>query len=663
MTVTEQSWQQLFMTAQMAVEKQQWLTAEPLLRQTIEHVPQHASAHHLLGKVLLAQGQRDQALAAQQQSCLHDPGLGWNWFAAGELFLDQKDFKAAVEAFEQALAALPAEGWIQEQLCQSKVALELNGEQLSDGIGNYTYSYWIQHHEPKLPAQLAPLAQAFWLLEAEKNGSQHWRSLHSSADLQPAKAPLGDSPWPVDGWLVLLGPNSKLRPGAMQAMESWLAGGLKEQRAQMAVEQMNPLNSNTLQEPDLIYADEDRLDENGERSNPWFKPGWVEESFWSSPWLSNLSMWRMSWLRHQQLPLPPADSAGRFDWLLKALELQPKIAHLPLVLVHTRKPADGNGLALKTHLKRQGEAIEVVRPHPQLSGCFQLQWALPKSIRCSVIIPTRDRADLLQQCLSGLWQTTTSARAHGIELDILVVDNGSVELATTALLSEWQKKLTANFQVLRINSPFNWSQLNNQAAAIAQGELLLLLNNDIETIEPGWLEAMASQAIRPRVGCVGALLLYPNGNIQHGGVIVGMHSGADHAYRDLKPAHNVHRSRSQLLTSWGAVTGACMMLRKALLEEVGGFDEGLPVEFNDVDLCLRLGQLGYRHVIPPDAVLLHHESKSRDSKQSQTALQALKRVQQRWLGRFAQAGPWWPAQSERNCADGRPLGLEGMENR
>ena len=177
------------------------------------------------------------------------------------------------------------------------------------------------------------------------------------------------------------------------------------------------------------------------------------------------------------------------------------------------------------------------------------------------------------------------------------------------------------------------------------------------------MEAMASQAIRPRVGCVGALLLYPNGNIQHGGVIVGMHSGADHAYRDLKPAHNVHRSRSQLLTGWGAVTGACMMLRKALLEEVGGFDEGLPVEFNDVDLCLRLGQLGYRHVIPPEAVLLHHESKSRDSKRSQTALQALKRLQQRWLGRFSQAGPWWPTQSERNCADGRPLGLEGMENR
>ena len=137
---------------------------------------------------------------------------------------------------------------------------------------------------------------------------------------------------------------------------------------------------------------------------------------------------------------------------------------------------------------------------------------------------------------------------------------------------------------------------------------------------------MASQAFRPVVGAVGALLLYPDGTIQHGGVVVGMHNDADHAYRHLQPDHSVHRGRSQLLTAWGAVTGACLMLRRELLERIGGLDEGLPVEFNDVDLCLRLDKLGYRHVIPPEAMLLHHESQSRDSTASTTARKSLQRI-------------------------------------
>jgi GT2 family glycosyltransferase len=273
-----------------------------------------------------------------------------------------------------------------------------------------------------------------------------------------------------------------------------------------------------------------------------------------------------------------------------------------------------------------------------------------------VIIPTRDRADLLKQCLSSLWSTTANARSSGLDLEILVVDNGSVEEATAALLKEWSQRI----RVLSCDEPFNWSRLNNLAAAQAKGDLLLLLNNDIEATQSGWIEAMAAQALRPAVGAVGALLLYPDGTIQHGGVVVGMPSGADHAYRDLQPDHDVHRGRSRLLTGWGAVTGACLMLRKELLERVGGLDEGLPVEFNDVDLCLRLSQLGYRCMIPPEAVLVHHESQSRDAKESRTALQALLRVQGRWPGRFSSAAPWWPAQSERNCADGRPLGLEGL---
>ena len=650
MDLEQQPWPKLYQAAELAIEQERWLAAEPLLEHCLRQNPQHAAAHHLLGKVFRQQQRLEQALQAQQQSCQLDPALGWNWFAAGELLMKLKRFPEAAEAFEQALHALPAEGWIRDQLVSARLAERTGGERLSEGLGPKTYQLWIEDHEPRLPSGQIPPANPFWLLEPQADGSQRWRALHASTDLQPSKAPLGNSPWPTDGWLVLLGEGAQLRDGAVQAVESWLAGGLKEQRAAQLVNQLSPLTAADLNQPDLIYADEDRLDAQGQRIGPWFKPGWVEESFWSSPWLTSLSIWRLSWLRDQQLPLPPADAAGRWVWLLAALEKQPQIRHVPLVLVHAGSPAPLDPSTLRQHLERKGEAVESVRPHAQLPGCFSLQWALPKAWSCSVIIPTRDRADLLKQCLESLWRTTVPARANGLELEILVVDNGSVEPETAALLQEWQARL----QVLRSDDAFNWSRLNNLAAARARGDLLLLLNNDIEALQPGWLEAMAAQALRPAVGAVGALLLYPDGTIQHGGVVVGMHSGADHAYRDLRPDHLVHRGRSQLLTAWGAVTGACLMLRRELLERIGSLDEGLPVEFNDVDLCLRLDQLGYRQLIPPEAVLVHHESQSREAKESKTAFKALQRVQQRWGLRFGHAGPWWPDQVDRNCSDGRP---------
>ncbi|MDA7685545.1 glycosyltransferase family 2 protein, partial [bacterium] len=259
------------------------------------------------------------------------------------------------------------------------------------------------------------------------------------------------------------------------------------------------------------------------------------------------------------------------------------------------------------------------------------------------------------RCLETVWTTTASARSDGCELEILVVDNGSLEPETNVLFQHWRNRI----QVLRSDEPFNWSRLNNQAAAIAKGELLLFLNNDIEAVESGWFEAMAAQAMRPKVGAVGALLLYPDGTIQHGGYVVGL----DHAFRNLRPNHAVHRGRSRLLSSWGAVTGACLMLRKQLLERLGGLDEGLPVEFNDVDLCLRLVQLGYHCVIPPETVLIHHECQSRNSKTSKTALTCLNRLENRWHGYFGHNDAYWPAQSEKNLEDGRPVGLQEVSLR
>lgn len=652
----QQPWPRLYQAAELAMEQQRWQAAETLLQHCLDQNPQHAAAHHLLGKVRLQQQRLEDALQAQQRSCQLDPSLGWNWFAAGELLMTLKRFAEAAEAFEQALHALPAEGWIRDQLVSARLVERTGGEQPSEGLGPKTYQLWIEDHEPRLPSGKIPPANPFWLLEPRVDGSQRWRALHASADLQPAKAPLGNSPWPMDGWLVLMGEGAQLRVGALQALERWLAGELKEQWAAQVVNQLSPHTVSHLNQPDLIYADEDRLDAQGQRIDPWFKPGWVEESFWSSPWLGTLSLWRMSWLRERQLPLPPADVSGRWAWLLAALEQRPKISHLPLVLAHAGPAQQLDPEPLRQHLERQGENIQAVQLHETLPGCFHLQWKLPARWSCSVIIPTRDRADLLASCLDSLWRTTSTARSGGLDLEILVVDNGSIKTETAALLQQWQGRI----RVLRCDEPFNWSRLNNLAAAQAKGDLLLLMNNDIEAIQSGWIEAMAAQALRPAVGAVGALLLYPDGSIQHGGILVGINQRTEHAYRGLSPNHGLHRGRSQLHTEWGAITGACLMLRQELLERLGGLDESLPIEFNDIDLCLRLAQLGYRCVIPQDAVLNHHERQSRNSNEHPGDDCALRRVQKRWYLSFDQLKPWWPIQGGSNPNSSLPVGSEAF---
>ena len=634
--------EQLYSAGLKAWEQGHGIAAEPLLQRAVTLAPAHGSALHLLGKLRQQQGNQAEALQLQERSCQVDPALGWNWFSAGELLAAQERWTEAQRCFEQALARLPQEAWIAEQWQQVQMRSLLGGEVLRQGLGPQAYRHWIEHCEQRLPPAALPLATPFWLWEEKR-----WRALHSSAALQPQPAPLGKSPWPGEGWLVLLAPGVQLRDGVLPALERWLQG---QQPA-----------------PDLVYGDEDRLDQQGERSDPWFKPGWLEESFWASPWLESCSLWRCSWLRHQRLPLPPADGLGRWRWLLEALSRQPQVQAWPQLLSHSphQPPADRRlqgqkAQLLRDQLQQQGEAIAAVTPHADLPGCFALQWALPRHWSCSVIIPTRDRADLLAPCLQSLWSSTAAARQQGLELELIVVDNGSVDAATAALLQGWQQQLGEAFVVLRDDGPFNWSRLNNQAAARARGALLLLLNNDVEALAPGWLEAMAAQALRPAVGAVGALLLYPDRTLQHGGLVVGLDGHAEHAYRQLPLNHAVHRGRSQLLSRWDAVTGACLLLRNELLQRLGGFDEGLPVEGNDVDLCLRLEQLGYRQLIAPEAVLLHHESQSRDAQRSATEAAAVRRLQQRWGVRLQRPGPCWPAQADGIHPDGRPRGLEQL---
>lgn len=219
----------------------------------------------------------------------------------------------------------------------------------------------------------------------------------------------------------------------------------------------------------------------------------------------------------------------------------------------------------------------------------------------SILIPFRDGAKWLERCLKSIRART--AYAH---YEIILIDNGSSEKAALRLLAHEKNK--PGVKILRMDEPFNFSRLNNLGAKEARGEFLLLLNNDVEALEPQWLAALLEQAQRPGAGAVGAKLLYPDGRIQHAGVAMGVDDIAGHVYR-LQPAD---APETQVVRECSAVTAACLLTPRALFEELGGFNESdLPVAYNDVDYCLRLREKGLHVYYTPHAVLTHHESVSR----------------------------------------------------
>jgi GT2 family glycosyltransferase len=273
-----------------------------------------------------------------------------------------------------------------------------------------------------------------------------------------------------------------------------------------------------------------------------------------------------------------------------------------------------------------GLAAEV-EAAPEAPALNRVRFACPApQPLVSIIIPTKDRADLLDMCLQSLQDKTTYAN-----YEVIIVDNGSVEPATQTL---FDSLVGPRFRVVRDDSPFNYSALNNSAARLARGELLCLMNNDIEILTPGWLEEMVSFAMRADVGCVGARLWYPDGRLQHGGCIVGLGGVAGHSHKYFPKGHPGYFRRAVLHQSFSAVTAACLLLRREIYEQVGGLDEQLVVAFNDVDFCLRVQAAGYRNVWTPYAEMNHHESASRGEEDNPEKIARFKReidfIKARW---------------------------------
>jgi O-antigen biosynthesis protein len=328
----------------------------------------------------------------------------------------------------------------------------------------------------------------------------------------------------------------------------------------------------------LVYADDDLTGPGGMRHTPHFKPDWNADLFAAHDFITHAAIVRLD-----AAALPVSGSAGP-GWarrLVCALIADGRVGpeHLPLILHH-----------------------RAVRPMPQLlvrsSPCFSAERP-----SVSVIVPTRNRLDLLRTCLSGLLQTSYEP------MDVVVIDNDSDDLQTLEFLGRLPD---AHHSVLQYGGPFNFSAMNNFAAQAARGEMLCFLNNDIEIPDPDWLGFLTAQAMRPEVGAVGARLLYGDGSIQHAGVVTGIGGGAAHAHRFLQIHDEGYFSRHNLPQFVSAVTAACLVVRKDRFLAVGGFDEvNFPVAFNDVDLCLRLNARGWQSYYEPGATLIHHESKSR----------------------------------------------------
>jgi GT2 family glycosyltransferase len=327
-----------------------------------------------------------------------------------------------------------------------------------------------------------------------------------------------------------------------------------------------------------VYSDDDLLDENGVRVHPHFKPDWNPELFEHHDFITGASIVKAS--REQLARLPRKGWATAL--VNEAVSRGPAPIHLPLVLHHRRNRP-------QPVVPAKPAEIELAR-----------QWPL-----VTVIIPTRNRADLLRKCMEGLRET------RHVRTEVIVVDNESDDREAVTFLEELK---ASGVQVIRVSGEFNFSRLNNVAVTHATGDLLCFVNNDVEMPDPDWLSLLVRQALRPDIGAVGARLLYPDGTVQHAGVFTGIGGGAAHAHRFVGKDDGGYFERARLPQRVSAVTGACLAVSREKFLEVGGFDEdNFPVAFNDVDLCLKLNQRGWQSFYEPRATLIHHESKSRGS--------------------------------------------------
>ncbi len=377
---------------------------------------------------------------------------------------------------------------------------------------------------------------------------------------------------------------------------------------------------NLYPDADLIYSDEDKLNPEGKRIEPHFKPSWSPDLLLSYNYICHFSVYRKTKLDQINGLRSGFEGSQDYDLLLRLTEKTDKIHHIPKVLYHWRQIKGSTSTEHKekiSHIDNSITALQETLKRRKIEGTvekginfkqfesYRIKRKLTQKPLISIIIPMKDKVSYLKKNLKSIEEKTEYDN-----YEIVIVDNNSKEKETFDYLKSLEEK--KSIRILQYKSEFNFSKINNYAVSQVEGEHVLFLNNDIEVISRGWLSAMLEHSQRKEVGAVGAKLVFPNNTIQHAGTIIGLGGTAGHSHKHIPVESSGYFGALNTIRNYSAITAACMMIRKDVFEDVGGFDEKkLAVAFNDVDLCLKIRKKGYLIVYTPFAALYHYESVSR----------------------------------------------------
>jgi len=401
---------------------------------------------------------------------------------------------------------------------------------------------------------------------------------------------------------------------------------------------------------DCIYSDEDKISEQGRRYDPFFKPGWSPDTLRSYNYLCHFTVIRKRFIDEIGGFRLGYDGSQDYDLFLRVTERTRQIVHIPKILYHWRAIEGSVGRqgeakmyayasakkALADHLGRIGCRAEV--EDGLFLGSYHIRYHLEGRPEIAIIIPTKDNVDVLRRCLDSIISRSTYKQYR-----IVLVDNGSTDRKTFSYYESLRQD--EKIVLLHDDRPFNFSALNNLAVKRIDADYLLFLNNDTEVISPGWLEEMLGLAQRADVGAVGGLLYYSDNTVQHGGIIVGIGGVAGHAHKYVPRDDFGSFGRLKVVQNFSAVTAACLMMRRSVFAEIGGFEEELSHAFNDVDLCLRIREKGYLVVYTPFVELYHHESLSRGYENTEEKRRRFDRerlyCEERWVEILEQGDPYY----------------------